>query len=156
MWEWKLGCPCGVFCPSPSPPNTYSYVGKENSDSTRKFVRNYLNWRMKYLNTSTTIRKILIPKKLLSRVCKYVKPKPISRQNQKLTQQHNWKKSSSSPCKASVCAWVSPSVSLWGSFWQENFRYLAEKGTSPTDSPQPDFFTLKLMTMASAGAICGK
>ncbi len=28
---------------------------------------------------------------------KYVKPKPISRQNQKLTQQHNWKKSSSSP-----------------------------------------------------------
>ncbi len=36
---------------------------------------------------------------------KYVKPKPISRQNQKLTQQHNWKKSSSSPCAASVCAY---------------------------------------------------
>jgi hypothetical protein len=29
-------------------------------------------------------------------------PKPISRQNQKLTQQHNWKKSSSSPCAVSV------------------------------------------------------
>ncbi len=29
---------------------------------------------------------------MLSNVCKYVKPKPISRQNQKLTQQHNWKK----------------------------------------------------------------
>ncbi len=26
MWELKLGCPRGVFCPSPSPPNTYSYV----------------------------------------------------------------------------------------------------------------------------------
>ena len=57
---------------------------------------------MKYLNTSTTIRKILVPKKLLSSVRKYVKPKPISHQNQKLTQQHNWKKSSSSPRKASV------------------------------------------------------
>ncbi len=34
----------------------------------------------------------------------YVKPKPISRQNRKLTQQHNWKKGSSSPCVASV--WV--------------------------------------------------
>ncbi len=30
---------------------------------------------MKYLNTSTTIRKILVPKKLLSSVCKYVKTK---------------------------------------------------------------------------------
>jgi hypothetical protein len=28
------------------------------------------------------------------------KPKPISRQNQKLTQQHNWKKGSSSPREA--------------------------------------------------------
>jgi hypothetical protein len=35
-------------------------------------------------------------------VRKYVKPKPISRQNQKLTQQHNWKKSSSSPHAVSV------------------------------------------------------
>ncbi len=77
-------------------------VGKENSDSTRKFVRNYLNWRTKYLNTSTTIRKILVPKKLLSNICKYIKSKPISHQNQKLTQQHNWKKSSSSPREASV------------------------------------------------------
>jgi hypothetical protein len=42
-WEGKPGCPRGVFCPSPSPPNTYSYVGKENLDSTRKFVQNYLN-----------------------------------------------------------------------------------------------------------------
>ncbi len=33
---------------------------------------------------------------------KKVKPKPISRQNQKLTQQHNWKKCSSSPRAASV------------------------------------------------------
>ncbi len=39
---------------------------------------------------------------MLSSIRKYVKPKPISRQNQKLTQQHNWKKSSSSPRKASV------------------------------------------------------
>ncbi len=101
-WEWKSGCPRGDFCPSPSPPNTYSCVGKENLDSTRKFVQNYLNWHTKYLNTSTIIRKILVQKKMLSSVCKYVKPKPVSRQNQKLTQQHNWKKSSSSPCKASV------------------------------------------------------
>jgi hypothetical protein len=57
---------------------------------------------MKYLNTSTTIWKILVPKKLLSSIRKYVKSKPISRQNQKLTQQHNWKKSSSSPREASV------------------------------------------------------
>jgi hypothetical protein len=56
----------------------------------------------KYLNTSTTIKKILVPKKMLSSLRKYVKPKPISRQNQKLTQQHNWKKSSSSPREASV------------------------------------------------------
>jgi hypothetical protein len=51
-------------------------------------------------------------KKLLSSVRKHVKPKPISRQNQKLTQQHNWKKSSSSPRKASVCVSLSviPSV----------------------------------------------
>jgi hypothetical protein len=39
---------------------------------------------------------------LLSNVRKYVKPKPISRQNKKLTQQHNWRKISSSPRKASV------------------------------------------------------
>ncbi len=52
-------------------------------------------------------------KKLLSSVRKYVKPKPISRQNQKLSQQHNWKKSSSSPRKASVFVPLSviPSVS---------------------------------------------
>ena len=37
-----------------------------------------------------------------SNVRKYVKPKPISHQNQKLIQQHNWKKSSFSPCAASV------------------------------------------------------
>jgi hypothetical protein len=37
---------------------------------------------------------------------KYVKPKPISRQKQKLTKQHNWTKSSSSPHAASV--FVSP------------------------------------------------
>ncbi len=91
-----------IFCLSPSPPNTYSYVGKENLDSTRKFEQNCLNWCTNYLNTSTTIRKILVPKKLLSSVRKYVKPKPISRQNQKLTQQHNWKESSSSPREASV------------------------------------------------------
>jgi hypothetical protein len=30
----------------------------------------------------------------------YVKPKPISRQNKKLKQQHNWKKGSSSPREA--------------------------------------------------------
>ena len=29
---------------------------------------------------------------MLNNVCKYVKPKPISHQNKKLTQQHNWKK----------------------------------------------------------------
>jgi hypothetical protein len=29
---------------------------------------------------------------LLSNIRKYVKPKPISRQNKNLTQQHNWKK----------------------------------------------------------------
>ncbi len=102
IWEWKSGCPRGVFCPSPSLPNTYSYVGNENSDSTRKFVQNYLNWCTKYLNTSTNIRKILFPKKMLSSVRKYVKPKSISCQNRKLTQQHNWKKSSSSPREASV------------------------------------------------------
>jgi hypothetical protein len=39
---------------------------------------------------------------MLSSVRKYVKPKSISRQNQKLTQQNNWKKSSSSPHEASV------------------------------------------------------
>jgi hypothetical protein len=41
-----------------------------------------------------------------------VKPKPISRQNKKLTQQHNWKKGSSSPRKASVflCPSVPPFV----------------------------------------------
>jgi hypothetical protein len=39
---------------------------------------------------------------MLSNVRKYVKPKPISCQNQKLTQQHNWKKSSSSLRAASV------------------------------------------------------
>jgi hypothetical protein len=66
---------------------------------------------MKYLNTSTIIRKILVPKKMLSSVRKYVKPKPISCQNQKLTQQHNWKKSSSSPREANVR--VSPSVILF-------------------------------------------
>jgi hypothetical protein len=32
----------------------------------------------------------------------YVKSKPISSQNKKLKQQHNWKKGSSSPRKASV------------------------------------------------------
>jgi hypothetical protein len=47
---------------------------------------------------------------LLSGVRKYVKPKPISRQNQKLTQQHNWKKSSSSPRKASVTEFWDPSI----------------------------------------------
>ncbi len=40
----------------------------------------------------------------------YVKPKPISRQNRKLTQQHNRKKGSSIPCVASV--FISPSVIL--------------------------------------------
>jgi hypothetical protein len=40
-------------------------------------------------------------------VHKYVKPIPIPRQNQKLTQQHNCKKSSSSPCAASVTVAVS-------------------------------------------------
>jgi hypothetical protein len=39
---------------------------------------------------------------LSSNVRKCVKPKPISHQNKKLTQQHNWKKSSSSPRAASV------------------------------------------------------
>ncbi len=39
---------------------------------------------------------------MLSNVRKYVKPKPISCQIKKLTQQHNWKKSSSSPGIASV------------------------------------------------------
>jgi hypothetical protein len=32
----------------------------------------------------------------------FPKPKPISHQNKKLTQQHNWKKGSTSPRKASV------------------------------------------------------
>jgi hypothetical protein len=63
-------------------------------------------------NTSTTVRKILVPKKLLSGVCKYVKPKPISCQNQKLTQQHNWKKCSSSSREASVCDSLSVILSL--------------------------------------------
>ncbi len=40
----------------------------------------------------------------------YVKPKPISHQNKKLKQQHNWKKSSSSPHV--VSEFVSPSVIL--------------------------------------------
>ncbi len=44
------------------------------------------------------------------KVHKYVKPKPISRQNQKLTQQHNWKKCFSSPREASI--FVSLSVIL--------------------------------------------
>jgi hypothetical protein len=39
---------------------------------------------------------------MLSSVQKYVKQKPISCQNQKLTQEHNWEKSSSSPRKASL------------------------------------------------------
>jgi hypothetical protein len=37
-----------------------------------------------------------------TQVQKYVKPKAISRQNQLLTQQQNWKKSFSSPRAASV------------------------------------------------------
>jgi hypothetical protein len=40
----------------------------------------------------------------------YVKPKPISHQNKKMKQQHNWKKGSSSPRVASV--FVSLSVCL--------------------------------------------
>ena len=68
----KIRVSSGVFCPSPSPLNTYSYVGKENSYSTRKFIRNHLNWCMKYLITSTTIRKILVPNKLVSSIHKYV------------------------------------------------------------------------------------
>jgi hypothetical protein len=122
-WEWKSGCPCGVFCPSPSPLNTYSYVGKENSDSTRKFVQNYLNWHTKYLNTSTIIRKILSPKKLLSSIRKYVKPKPISHQNQKLTQQHNWKKNSSSPRKPSVLKPLSKILASWFSKIKKPNKY---------------------------------
>ena len=39
---------------------------------------------------------------MLSNVRKYVKPKSISHQNKKLTQQHNWKKGSSSPREVSV------------------------------------------------------
>ncbi len=46
--------------------------------------------------------RLSIALKLLSNVRKYVKPKPISCQNKKLTQQHNWKKSSSSPRTASA------------------------------------------------------
>ncbi len=118
-WKWKSGCPRGVFCPSPSPPNTYSYDGKENLDLTRKFVRNYLKWCTKYLNTSTTIRKILVPKKLLSHVRKYVKPKPISCQNQKLTQQHNWKKKFLQPTQ-SKCFRI---FLVNGCFWQANTWY---------------------------------
>jgi hypothetical protein len=49
---------------------------------------------------------------------KYVKPKPISRQNKKLTHQLNWEKSSSSPHAASV--FVSPSVILSVSKGQES------------------------------------
>jgi hypothetical protein len=49
---------------------------------------------------------------MLSNVRKCVKQKPISRQNNKLTQQHNWKKSSSSPRAVSVlsnvCKYVKP------------------------------------------------
>jgi hypothetical protein len=41
-WELKSGCPRGVFVHCPSPPNIYSYVRKENSGSTRKFVEIYL------------------------------------------------------------------------------------------------------------------
>ncbi len=43
---------------------------------------------------------------------KYVRPKPISRQNQKLTQQHYWKKGSSSPGKASVFVLLSVILSV--------------------------------------------
>ncbi len=56
------------------------------------------------------------------------KPKPVSRQNQKLTQQHNWKKGSSSPREA----WAgssSPreeSVFIFGREWQiPNLRAFA-------------------------------
>ncbi len=49
---------------------------------------------------------------MLSSVRKYVNPKPISRQNQKLTQQHNRKKSSSSPREASVSVSLSVITSV--------------------------------------------
>ncbi len=49
---------------------------------------------------------------MLSSVRKYVQPKPISHQNQKLTQQHNWKKSSSSPREASVFLCLSVRLSV--------------------------------------------
>ncbi len=103
------------------------------------------------------------------------KPKPFSHQNQKLTQIHSlrvgWRNLFSScavccvslpqgtvgyPAQPGLIHVVSESVSLWVSLWRENFWFLVEKGTSPTNLPQPDFFMPKLMTMASAGAICGK
>ena len=47
-------------------PSEYLFLcWKKKLDSTRKFVRNYLNWCTKYPNTSTTIRKILVPKKIV-------------------------------------------------------------------------------------------
>ncbi len=63
---------------------------------------------------------------MLSSVHKYVKPKPISRLNKKLTQQHNWKKSSSSPRKASVSsAPIFPTFGLTAILKILSFRALA-------------------------------
>ncbi len=52
---------------------------------------------------------------MLSNIRKYVKPKPISRQNQKLTQQHNWKKTFLQPMRSvSICPSVRDSVCPYG------------------------------------------
>ncbi len=51
---------------------------------------------------------------MLSNARKYVKPKPISCQNKKLTQQHNWKKRVLEPmCSKCICSSVSHSVHGW-------------------------------------------
>jgi hypothetical protein len=55
---------------------------------------------------------------LLSNIRKYVKPKLISRQNKNMTQQHNWRKSSSSPRKAIIMP-LTTSQHSFAAIWQK-------------------------------------
>ncbi len=98
---------------APARQTTRTFFSGHNSDPVpaRQTTRNFFSGRNNdpapARQTTRTfffpvVITIAFPKKMLSSVRKYVKPKPFARQNQKLTQQHNWKKSSSSPREASV------------------------------------------------------
>ena len=95
-------------------------VWRESKFCTNFCVESKLSFPPQQKNYTTTqlyctLSTYVTPKTIY---CQNQKTKPISRQNQKLTQQHNWKKGSSSPreawegssspCKASV--FVPPSV----------------------------------------------